>query len=127
LKRWSRSGPKVMLVDTASATRRRPCDIGVNSIISLYGDHSSMIKFSESDRDGYEKVRDVVQAFMKNANTVIRARIQGSTKKSMCLVTLSTYTAELNLRLDYSLRLREWTQEEQGLLKRFDPNFLICC
>ena len=35
-----------------------------------------MVKFSDNDRDGYEKVRDVVQELVKNAGTVIKARIQ---------------------------------------------------
>jgi hypothetical protein len=96
--RWSRSGPKVMLVDAASATCGRSWETGDNYVVSLDGDHSSMIKFSENDRDGYEKVRDVVQAFVKQANTVIRARIQGSSKKSMCLITLSSRT-KLDIRL----------------------------
>jgi hypothetical protein len=91
---------------------------GDDYIVALDGDHSSMIKFSENDRDGYEKVREVIQAFVKDANTIITARIQGSMKKSMCLVTFSSYAAELNLRLDCSLRPREWTKDEQGLLKR---------
>ena len=35
-----------------------------------------MVKFSNYDRDGYEKVRDVVQELVKNAGTVIKARVQ---------------------------------------------------
>jgi hypothetical protein len=83
-KRWSRNGPKVLLVDPASATHGRPWETGDDYILSLDGDHSTMIKFSENDRDGYEQVCDVVQDFIQNAGTVIGARIQGFTEGSTC-------------------------------------------
>ena len=74
----------MLLVDPASATHGRPWEFGDEYIVSLDGDHSTMIKFSGNDRDGYEKVCDVVQDLARNAVTVIEARIQTSSSGSMC-------------------------------------------
>ena len=36
-----------------------------------------MIKFAEGDLDGYERVRNVLEGFMREAEPVIRGRMQG--------------------------------------------------
>ncbi|MCJ1313277.1 hypothetical protein MMC25_006954, partial [Agyrium rufum] len=76
--RWTRTGPRELLVSPASAASGRHWETGDDYNISLNGDHSSMIKFSENDRDGYEKVRHVVQDFTRNACPVIEARLQNA-------------------------------------------------
>ena len=40
-----------------------------------------MTKFAENDRDGYEKVRDVLQGFMIDIDEVMQARLVGETDK----------------------------------------------
>ncbi|KAI4145941.1 MAG: hypothetical protein LQ340_006105 [Diploschistes diacapsis] len=75
-KRWVRKGPKVLLVTPASATCGRYWEKGSDYLVSLPGDHSTMVKFSENDRDGYPKVREVVRNFVKEAEIVIKHRIQ---------------------------------------------------
>ena len=45
-------------------------------MISLNGNHSDMVKFSEYDRDGYEKVCDVLRDFVRRADSVIKARME---------------------------------------------------
>ncbi len=42
--------------------------------MSLDGNHSDMVKFSEFDRNGYEKIRNVLQDFVKVAPSIIKAR-----------------------------------------------------
>ena len=73
---WSRTGPRRLLVNPASASQGRTWEVGDDFIISLNGDHSSMVKFSENDQNGYEKVLYVVQSLTSNANTAIEARIK---------------------------------------------------
>ena len=84
-KQWSRSGPSTLLVNPASATCGRGWETGDKYIISLRGDHSNMVKFSENDRDGYEKVRDVLQDFITHADAVIKNRLQGALSKRLHL------------------------------------------
>lgn len=83
-KHWSRNGPKELLVDPASATHGRSWETGNDYIVSLDENHSNMIKFSDYDRDGYEKVCDVVRDFVKHAGIVIKARIKNISSKNMC-------------------------------------------
>lgn len=65
-------------------------------MISLDGDHSNMIKFSDNDRDGYEKVCNVLQEFVRDAGPVIKNRIQSSFNMGMCLLPFVNVYAELN-------------------------------
>lgn len=42
--------------------------------MSLDGNHSDMVKFSEFDRNGYEKICKVLKDFVKVAPSIIKAR-----------------------------------------------------
>ena len=42
--------------------------------MSLDGNHSDMVKFCENDRNGYEKICNVLKDFVKNAPSTIKAR-----------------------------------------------------
>ena len=42
--------------------------------MSLEGNHSDMVKFLESDRNGYEKICKVLKDFIKVAPSIIKAR-----------------------------------------------------
>ena len=42
--------------------------------MSLDGNHSDMVKFSEFDRNGYEKICNVLKDFVTVAPSVIKAR-----------------------------------------------------
>lgn len=75
-RQWSRKGPLTLLVSPASATYGRGWEIGDDYTISLNGNHSDMVKFSEYDRDGYEKVCDVLKGFVRRANPVIKTRME---------------------------------------------------
>ena len=81
--KWSRDGPLRLLVSPASATRGRSWEVGDDNIISLSGDHFDMIKFTESDLDGYEKVRHIMQSFVQEATPTIRNRLQASKSKAV--------------------------------------------
>ena len=94
-KDWSRNGPKVLLVNPASATHGRSWETGDDYVVSLDGDHSSMVKFSDNDRDGYEKVCDVIQDFTRNACTVIKARMQNISNESMCFQHVLAFITKL--------------------------------
>lgn len=69
------NGPKAMLVPAASATCGRDWEKGNEFEIAINADHSSMVKFSENDRDEYGKVSDVLHDFVQTAATVIGARL----------------------------------------------------
>ena len=42
--------------------------------MSLDGNHSDMVKFPEHDRNGYEKICNVLKDFVRNAPSKIKAR-----------------------------------------------------
>ena len=42
--------------------------------MSLDGNHSNMVKFSENDRIGYEKICNVLKDFVGKAPSIIKAR-----------------------------------------------------
>ena len=42
--------------------------------MSLDGNHSDMVKFPESDCNGYEKICNVLKDFVKVAPSIIKAR-----------------------------------------------------
>ena len=56
--------------------------------MSLDGNHSDMVKFSEFDRNGYEKVCDVLKVFVKLAPSVIKARNDSLDGKNNRIVPL---------------------------------------
>ena len=97
-KKWSRSGPATLLVNPVSATQGRSWETSDNYKVSINADHSGMVKFSEYDRDGYEKVRDVLKDFISHAGVVIGARMRARTGEDLgppC--TLLAYIASLRL------------------------------
>ena len=63
-----------LLVDPASATCGRSWETGDDYVMSLDGNHSDMVKFSEFDRNGYEKICKVLKDFVKVAPSIIKAR-----------------------------------------------------
>ena len=71
---WSRKGALELLVNPASATCGRSWETGDDYVMSLDGDHSDMVKFSEFDRNGYEKICNVLTDFVKVAPSTIKAR-----------------------------------------------------
>ena len=73
--KWSRSGSPKLLVSPFSATCGRPWETTVKYKISLNGDHSTMVKFSENDRIDYPKVCDVLESYLKSAVPTIRSRM----------------------------------------------------
>lgn len=73
--RWSRCGPRTLLVSPVSATYGRPWEITDEYIISLNGDHSTMVKFSRNDRSDYPKVCDVLERYIDAAVPTIRSRM----------------------------------------------------
>ena len=52
-------------------------------MISLNGNHSDIVKFSEYDHDGYEKVCDVLKHFVQRADSVIKARMEILSKSTI--------------------------------------------
>lgn len=52
-------------------------------MISLNGNHSNIVKFPEYDRDGYEKVCDVLKDFIHRADSVIKARMKAFSKSTV--------------------------------------------
>jgi len=72
---WSRCGPHVLLVSFDSATRGRPWETTNEYKISLKGDHSTMVKFSENDRSDYSKVCNVLKSYANSAVPTIRSRM----------------------------------------------------
>ena len=63
-----------LLVNPASATLGRYWETGDNYVMSLDGNHSDMVKFSEFDRSGFEKICNVLKDFVKVAPSIIKAR-----------------------------------------------------
>ena len=73
--RWSRCDPGTLLVNPYSATCGRPWETTDEYTISLNGDNSTMVKFSENDRSDYPKVCDVLESYIKSAVSTIRSRM----------------------------------------------------
>ena len=73
--KWSRNGHCTLLVSPVSATCGRPWETSDEYVISLNGDHSTMVKFSENDRSDYPKVRDVLKSYINSAVPTIRSRM----------------------------------------------------
>ena len=81
--RWSRSGPRTLLVNPASASCGRPWERTDEYVISLNGDHSTMVKFSENDRSDYPKVCDVLESYTKSAVQTIESRMNEDRKHGL--------------------------------------------
>ncbi|KAE8440868.1 hypothetical protein EG329_006366 [Mollisiaceae sp. DMI_Dod_QoI] len=74
-KKWTRAGPKKLLVNPASATFGRPWETSEDFKVSIDADHSNMVKFSRFDQDGYIKARDELRKFAEQAVFVIQQRL----------------------------------------------------
>lgn len=66
------------MVKPESAASGRKWETGDEYVMSLDGNHSTMVKFDENDRGGYEKVRYVLRDFTLHANSVVEARVRKS-------------------------------------------------
>ena len=73
--KWSRCGPRTLLVSPGSATCGRPWETTDEYIIALNGDHSTMVKFSKHDDRDCARVRDVLKSYINSAVPTIRSRI----------------------------------------------------
>ena len=82
-KRWSWNGPLRLLIDSRSASHGRAWETGDNYIIRLNTDHSSMVKFTENDWDGYKKIQYILERFVKAVYLVINTRIGTSPANSI--------------------------------------------
>ena len=80
--KWSRSGQPTLLVNYASATCGRGWDTDDDHKTSIDADHSGMVKFSESDHDGYPKVRDILRDFASHADEIIKTRMHPRSSRS---------------------------------------------
>ncbi len=56
--------------------------------MSLDGNHSDMVKFSEFDRNGYEKICNVLKDFVKVAPSVTKSRKDSLDGKDNRIVSL---------------------------------------
>ena len=63
-----------LLVNPESAACGRSWETGDDYVMSLEGNHSDMVKFLESDRNGYEKICNVLKDFIRIAPSIIKAR-----------------------------------------------------
>lgn len=75
-KKWSRTGPKRLLVNPASATFGRSWETSDDFKVSIDADHSDMVKFPRFDQDGYVKARDELRKFAEQAILIIEQRFQ---------------------------------------------------
>ena len=57
--------------------------------MSLEGNHSDMVKFSEFDRNGYAKICNVLKDFVRDAPSIIRARLDSKYNRTILLFAWS--------------------------------------
>jgi hypothetical protein len=74
-KKWSRTGPKKLLVNPASATLGRPWETSDDFKVSIDANHSDIVKFTQFDQDGLVKALDVLRAFADEAVPVVETRV----------------------------------------------------
>ena len=55
--------------------------------MSLDGNHSDMVKFSEIDRNGYEKICNILKDFVEDAPSVIKTRKERLAEKDTLVVS----------------------------------------
>ncbi|KAH7330053.1 hypothetical protein BKA65DRAFT_460559 [Rhexocercosporidium sp. MPI-PUGE-AT-0058] len=84
-KKWTRAGPKKLLVNPASATFGRPWETSDDFKVSIDADHSDMVKFPRFDQDGYIKARDELRKFAEQALIVIEKRLQHRSMNKLSL------------------------------------------
>ncbi|KIM99075.1 hypothetical protein OIDMADRAFT_19974 [Oidiodendron maius Zn] len=83
-KKWTRAGPKELLVTPASANLGRRWETSEDYIVSIDADHSDMVKFPQPDQDGYIKARYELRKFAEQAIVVIERR-HGSINSTVSL------------------------------------------
>jgi hypothetical protein len=84
---WSRTGPKVLLVNSDSACCGRSWESTSEYKIGLNSNHSDMVKFEEYDSNDYDHVLRVFDEFVKDADIVIKKRFQSG---NLSIQTYST-------------------------------------
>ena len=77
-KEWSRKGSPALLVSPASASYGRGWETDGEHNISLDGDHSDMVKFSDGIHDDYAIVRGVLREFVAQAASAVKSRVKKS-------------------------------------------------
>ena len=92
-KKWSRGGPLALLVDAHSASCGRPWEHGMEYVISLKGNHSTMVKFPEYASSDYKVVCDILQDFIQQASKVIEDRLDNP-KRVKTVMGLDTFTED---------------------------------
>ena len=55
--------------------------------MSLDGNHSDMVKFSENNRNGYEKICNILKDFVEDAPSIIKARKNSLADKDKRIVS----------------------------------------
>ncbi|KAB8345927.1 hypothetical protein FH972_022980 [Carpinus fangiana] len=75
-KRWERTGPRVTVVTSRSATLQLPQTM--EDKYPLHDDHSNMVKFDSRANKGYVKTIKKLQYFEDDARDVVRARFWSS-------------------------------------------------
>ena len=73
-QRWKRTGDFITAVDTESALLQLPDS--VEEKIPLDADHSTMVKFDSTGRQGYSSVRDKLLRFQRDALKVVAGRFR---------------------------------------------------
>ena len=76
--------------------------------MSLDGNHSDMVKFSENDRNGYEKICNVLKDFIKDAPSIIKARKDSLGGKGKDIVSS-------RVELQIPPKLTELTDDQKGM------------
>ena len=76
--------------------------------MSLDGNHSDMVKFPEHDRNGYEKICNVLKDFVRNAPMKIKARKESLGGKDKGIVSSS---------VEHQIRAKstELTKDQKGM------------
>ena len=101
------------MVKPESAASGRKWETGDEYVMSLDGNHSTMVKFNENDRGGYEKVRYVLREFILHANPVVEVRVQKTLGRYR---HLSHVFRCVTLHLTSS-KVRQYPQDETKLQK----------
>ena len=55
--------------------------------MSLDGNHSDMVKFSDNDRNGYEKICNILKDFVEDAPSIVKARKDRLADKDIRIVS----------------------------------------
>jgi hypothetical protein len=83
--KWTRSGEMLRIVTRESATFSLPTE-AIHMQLGINADHSNMVKFTDRYDPNYTRVRDRLSECVKNAPSILEAR----------LAKEGTWTANLN-------------------------------